>query len=69
MAEEVNDKATIYVKANTETTYTIEVPLTTTVLQMKEEVEKLSGIPAGSQRLIYSGQVLKDEKTLESYGG
>jgi hypothetical protein len=30
-------------------------------------VEDVSGIPAGEQRLIFAGQLLEDERTLQSY--
>lgn len=59
--------ASILVKASSEQTYTVKVALSSTVADMKKEVEKVSNIPAESQRLIYSGQVLRDDRTLESY--
>jgi len=34
---------------------------------MKEEIEKQTSIPVADQRLIYSGQVMSNEKTLDSY--
>lgn len=59
---------TLQVKASSTTTYTIKVPATATVLSAKEAIEEQSKIPVANQRLIYSGQVLANEKTLESYG-
>ena len=38
-----------------------------TVQELKEEVAKGSGVPAAEQRLIYKGQILRDERTIESY--
>lgn len=38
-----------------------------TVQELKEEVAKGSGVPASEQRLIYKGQILRDERTIESY--
>eukprot|EP00775_Hariotina_reticulata_P004258 gene4258-4509_t len=39
-----------------------------TVLEVKEALAEECGIPAADQRLIYKGQILKDERTLDSYG-
>eukprot|EP00803_Ostreobium_quekettii_P002570 evm.model.scf_1213.6 EVM.evm.TU.scf_1213.6 scf_1213:34076-41018(-) len=39
-----------------------------TVAELKEEVGKKCGVPAAEQRLIYKGQILRDERTIESYG-
>lgn len=63
----MSDLASILVKASSEQTYTVRTSLGSTVAEMKKEVEKISNIPAESQRLIYAGQVLRDERTLESY--
>lgn len=38
-----------------------------TVAEFKEEIAKVSEIPAANQRLIYSGKILKDDQTVESY--
>ena len=38
-----------------------------TVLDLKNAVEVSATIPAAQQRLIFKGNVLKDERTLESY--
>ena len=45
-----------------------EVETSATVRELKEEVARKSDTPADQQRLIYKGQVLKDDKTVESYG-
>ena len=60
---------TFHVKSSSEAKYTLTIPLTTTVIDLKT---KLSGsdyadIPPDRQRLIYSGRVLKDADTLGSY--
>lgn len=39
-----------------------------TIQQLKEELAEKASIPASNQRLIYKGQILKDERTVESYG-
>jgi hypothetical protein len=38
------------------------------VLDVKGAIAEQAGIPATEQRLIYKGQILKDERTVESYG-
>lgn len=48
--------------------FTVEVDLDISVLELKEEVSKQSSIPAAEQRLIYKGQVLKDDRVLRTYG-
>ena len=48
--------------------FTVEISLDADVAEFKEEVGKHCTIPAAEQRLIYKGQVLKDERTLQSYG-
>ena len=39
-----------------------------TIAELKEAVATAASVPAAEQRLIYKGQVLKDERTVESYG-
>lgn len=45
-----------------------EIEASATVRELKEEVARKCDTPADLQRLIYKGQVLKDDKTVESYG-
>jgi ubiquilin len=52
------------VKSTAGTSFSAEVPADSTVLQVKEAVAEQSKIPAPNQRLVFKGQVLKDEKTL-----
>ena len=47
---------------------TIDVEDSMTVAELKEAVAASSSTPAVEQRLIYRGQVLKDERIIESYG-
>ena len=48
--------------------FTVEVPTTATILELKQEVGNHGSIPAAEQRLIYKGQVMKDDKTVADYG-
>ncbi|KAK9820265.1 hypothetical protein WJX72_008285 [[Myrmecia] bisecta] len=48
--------------------FSVQAETTGTVLELKDEVAKHVDIPAAEQRLIYKGQVLKDERDLASYG-
>lgn len=59
---------TFNIKAS-EAKYVLTIPLTTTVLALKEKLsgDDYSKIPAARQRLIYSGRVLKDAEPLASY--
>ena len=44
------------------------VELSESVRDLKDKLVAESGIPSDEQRLVYKGQVLKDERQLESYG-
>eukprot|EP00193_Tetraselmis_chui_P009470 CAMPEP_0177768520 /NCGR_PEP_ID=MMETSP0491_2-20121128/9766_1 /TAXON_ID=63592 /ORGANISM="Tetraselmis chuii, Strain PLY429" /LENGTH=507 /DNA_ID=CAMNT_0019285335 /DNA_START=343 /DNA_END=1866 /DNA_ORIENTATION=+ len=46
----------------------VEVELSASVRDLKARLVAESQIPAEEQRLVYKGQVLKDERVLESYG-
>lgn len=45
-----------------------EVDSTLTIHEVKELLAEDASIPATEQRLIFKGQILKDERTVESYG-
>lgn len=45
-----------------------EVDTSLTILEVKELLAEQASIPATDQRLIFKGQILKDERTVESYG-
>lgn len=71
------DNVALTVKGPSALKLTVHVTLDMTVLQLKQKIEEadnafpkeryvLPSLPR-SQRLIYSGKVLKDEETLESY--
>ena len=59
---------TINIKS-TNAKYTVSVPLTWSVLDLKSKLSasEYADVPASAQRLIYSGRVLKDGDSLESY--
>eukprot|EP01134_Creolimax_fragrantissima_P001325 CFRG1325T1 len=46
----------------------VEVLMSFKISEVKAEIEKHNGTPVAEQRLIFSGHVLRDESTLESYG-
>ncbi|MCJ1287265.1 hypothetical protein MMC26_006613 [Xylographa opegraphella] len=60
---------TFSVKSSNDAKYTLTVPLTTTVSDLKSKLSssEYADIPPERQRLIYSGRVLKDPDTLGSY--
>jgi hypothetical protein len=61
---------TIHVKATSGAKITLDVELSTTVGALKSTLsaEDKANVPAPQQRLIYKGHVLKDDRTLDSYG-
>lgn len=44
------------------------VELASTIEELKQALAADCGIPADAQRLIYRGQILRDERTVSSYG-
>ncbi|KAI5952275.1 hypothetical protein KGF54_003141 [Candida jiufengensis] len=58
---------TITIKSSGDKKYEITFNPSITILELKELVAEKASIPASSQRLIYSGKVLKDNETAESY--
>lgn len=62
-------KITIYIKPTaTSEKLTLEIEPSISVSDLKEEIALKQSIAAAEQRLIYKGQILKDERTVESYG-
>lgn len=47
---------------------TVEVGDSMTISDLKEAIATAASIPSAEQRVIYKGQVLKNERTVESYG-
>ncbi|BFZ60692.1 hypothetical protein YB2330_001734 [Saitoella coloradoensis] len=58
---------TINIKSSQDKKYSLTVPLSLTVLEFKQRIAAVSEIEVERQRLIYSGRVLKDPDTLETY--
>lgn len=60
---------TFTVKSSTDAKFTLTLPLSTLVSELKEKLStsEYADTPADRQRLIYSGRVLKDNETLETY--
>lgn len=48
--------------------FSVVVKTAFSVGEVKEEIAKKVAIEASQQRLIFKGQILKDELTVESYG-
>ena len=47
--------------------FTVDVEPSSTIASVKNTIEKEQGHPVSSQKLIYSGRILVDENTVESY--
>lgn len=60
---------TFNVKASSGPKVTVTLPLSTTVADLKAKLAEpdMANVPAASQRLIYSGKVLKDHETLATH--
>lgn len=57
---------TVHIKSG-QNKWDVTIDPSKTVSEFKEEIAKVSEIPAGNQRLIYSGKILKDDQTMDSY--
>ena len=60
-----DESVTFNVKSN-QAKWTLTLPLSTTAIDLKNKLatSEYANVPAASQRLIYSGRVLKDDDTL-----
>ena len=60
---------TFNVKASSGPKVTVTLPMTTTIADLKTKLAEpdMANVPATSQRLIYSGKVLKDHETLATH--
>ncbi|SMN22034.1 similar to Saccharomyces cerevisiae YMR276W DSK2 Nuclear-enriched ubiquitin-like polyubiquitin-binding protein [Maudiozyma saulgeensis] len=57
---------TIHVKCGQDN-WEVTIEPSDTITQLKKTIKEISSIPEESQRLIYSGKILKDPETVESY--
>ncbi|KAK8956102.1 Ubiquitin-like protein-NEDD8-like protein RUB3 [Platanthera guangdongensis] len=58
----------MHVRCSNGSKFSIQTALNATVGSFKCLLSEKCDVPADQQRLIYKGRILKDEKTLESYG-
>ncbi len=58
---------TITVKSSNDQKYNVTIDTSKTVLEFKQAIAEKCDTAADRQRLIYSGKVLKDNDTLETY--
>lgn len=63
-----SENITITIKS-TSSKFTLSVPISLTILDLKTKIStpEYADVPPSTQRLIYSGRVLKDGDTLETY--
>jgi ubiquilin len=63
-----DETVTFNIKSN-QAKWTLTLPLSTTAMDLKNKLatSEYANVPAVSQRLIYSGRVLKDDDTLSSH--
>ncbi|KAK6522566.1 hypothetical protein TWF281_002005 [Arthrobotrys megalospora] len=61
------DSISFTVKSIADTKIPVTVNRFTSIADLKQQLAEPSSIPADRQRLIYSGRVLKDDQTVDSY--
>jgi ubiquitin len=57
----------IYLKTIKGEIFTLEVQPTNTMLELKYMVQELKGYTPDSQRFIFAGKNIEDQRTVESY--
>ncbi|BGO97108.1 hypothetical protein NBRC10513v2_002403 [Rhodotorula toruloides] len=69
MADSSSETFTLNIKAPADQRFSVTVPASSTVEQLKEEIAKAKeDFPVDQQRLIFSGRVLKNEDPISKYG-
>lgn len=53
---------------NPMTTFTVTIDQNATIRKLKESICEINSVPVDAQRVIFAGQILKDENTIDSYG-
>jgi hypothetical protein len=64
MASEIINIVVKFLKENV----SIDISSSATVSEVKKAVQEKTEIPAGEQKLIFAGRILKDNDTLDSCG-
>mmetsp|Transcript_23388 Transcript_23388/g.41373 ORF Transcript_23388/g.41373 Transcript_23388/m.41373 type:complete len:374 (-) Transcript_23388:149-1270(-) len=64
VGSEAEDAITVKVKSTDDKTHDVRVSASSSVLEFKELLEAITGLPSDRQRLICLGKLLVDEKTL-----
>ena len=63
-----NDQISLNIKNTVNTnTYNLTISKKITIKDLKNEIEKLTNIPTGAQKIVHKGKILKDTETIESY--
>ncbi|KAG8975532.1 hypothetical protein FRC05_005601 [Tulasnella sp. 425] len=55
---------TVTIKTLQQKQFKVDVEPSDTVAQLKEKIEAINGAPVANQKLVYSGKILADEKTV-----
>jgi ubiquilin len=64
----MTQRLVLQIKRTDNSQFSVEVETDSSVLELKEKLSSRADISIPQQRLVYKGQVLKDEQALRSYG-
>jgi hypothetical protein len=53
---------------NPQNTFSVTIEENATIAALKEKIKEINGVLPDNQRVIYAGQILKNERTVDSYG-
>jgi UV excision repair protein RAD23 len=67
LERETRKKMKVTVKEVSGSKFDLDLTPTMSVTEIKQKIEQLKGFSANSQKLVFSGQILADEKTLADY--